>query len=87
MGLCLDIHWRKQAEERRIEAETALRRLNEVLERQVESHREQARLLNLTTDAIFVLDMGGTVTTGITGPRISMGGRERRRPARRFRTC
>src|SRR5215475_4542401 len=36
VGICLDIDLRKRAEERRIEAETALRRLNEVLEQRVE---------------------------------------------------
>jgi PAS domain S-box-containing protein len=60
VGLCLDIHLRKQAEEKRIEAETALRRLNEVLEQRVESEaRERARIWNVSQDMLVVTDLEG----------------------------
>src|SRR5260370_7859047 len=60
VGICLDIHLRKLAEEKRIEAETALRRLNEVLEQRVESQAPHPppiwnaphNLLLLTTPAV-----------------------------------
>jgi PAS domain S-box-containing protein len=60
VGLCLDITLRKQAEEKRIEAETALRRLNEVLEQRVESEaRERARIWNVSQDMLAVSDLKG----------------------------
>jgi len=60
VGLCLDIHLRKQAEEKRIEAETALQRLNEVLEQRVESEvRERARIWNVSQDMLVVTDLEG----------------------------
>src|SRR6266404_1117255 len=60
VGLCLDIHLRQQAEEKRIEAETALQRLNEVLEQRVESEvRERARIWNVSQDMLVVTDLEG----------------------------
>jgi PAS domain S-box-containing protein len=60
VGICLDIHLRKRAEEKRIEAETALRRLNEVLEQRVESEaRERARIWNVSQDMLVVTDLEG----------------------------
>jgi PAS domain S-box-containing protein len=60
VGICLDITQRKQAEEKRIEAETALRRLNEVLEQRVESEaRERARIWNVSQDMLAVTDLEG----------------------------
>ena len=62
VGLCLDIHLRKQAEEKRIEAETALRHLNEVLEKRVESEaRERARIWNVSQDMLVVSNLEGTL--------------------------
>ena len=60
VGICLDIHLRKRAEEKRIEAETALRRLNEVLEQRVESEaRERSRIWNVSQDMLVVTDLEG----------------------------
>ena len=60
VGICLDIHLRKLAEEKRVEAETALRRLNEVLEQRVESEaRERARIWNVSQDMLAVTDLEG----------------------------
>jgi len=60
VGICLDIDLRKRAEEKRIEAETALRRLNEVLEQRVESEaRERARIWNVSQDMLAVTDLKG----------------------------
>jgi PAS domain S-box-containing protein len=60
VGICLDIHLRKRAEEKRIEAETALRRLNEVLEQRVESEaRERSRIWNVSQDMLVVTDLDG----------------------------
>jgi PAS domain S-box-containing protein len=60
VGFCLDIELRKQAEEKRVEAETALRHLNEVLEKRVESEaRERARIWNVSQDMLAVSDPEG----------------------------
>jgi PAS domain S-box-containing protein len=60
VGICLDITHRKHAEEKRIEAETALRRLNQVLEQRVESEaRERARIWNVSQDMLAVSDLEG----------------------------
>ena len=60
VGLCLDITQRKHAEEKRIEAETALRRFNQVLEQRVESEaRERARIWNVSRDMLAVSDLEG----------------------------
>jgi PAS domain S-box-containing protein len=60
VGICLDIHTRKRAEQKRLEAETALRRLNEVLEQRVESEaRERARIWNVSQDMLVVTDLEG----------------------------
>jgi len=60
VGICLDITQRKHAEEKRIEAETALRRLNQVLEQRVESEaRERARIWNVSRDMLAVFDLEG----------------------------
>jgi PAS domain S-box-containing protein len=60
VGICLDIHTRKRAEQKRVEAETALRRLNEVLEQRVESEaRERARIWNVSQDMLVVTDLEG----------------------------
>jgi PAS domain S-box-containing protein len=62
VGLCLNIEQRKRDEEKRIEAETALRRLNEVLEQRVESEaRERARIWNVSQDMLLVADLEGKV--------------------------
>jgi len=60
VGICLDIHRRKLSEEKRIEAEMALRRLNEVLEQRVESEaRDRARIWNVSRDMLSVADLEG----------------------------
>jgi PAS domain S-box-containing protein len=61
VGLCADIQLRKDADARRVEAETALRRLNDVLERRVaEGVRERARIWNVSQDMLVVTDLEGT---------------------------
>jgi len=61
VGLCADIQLRKDADARRVEAETALRRLNDVLERRVaEGVREHARIWNVSQDMLVVTDLEGT---------------------------
>src|SRR5262245_55607984 len=60
VGICLDIEQRKRAEEERLEAEAAVRRLNEVLEQRVESEaRERARIWNVSQDMLAVADLDG----------------------------
>jgi len=60
VGFCQDIELRKQAEEKRLEAETALRHLNEVLEKRVESEaRERARIWNVSQDMLVVSNLEG----------------------------
>ena len=60
VGFCQDIELRKQAEEKHLEAETALRHLNEVLEKRVESEaRERARIWNVSQDMLVVSDFEG----------------------------
>jgi PAS domain S-box-containing protein len=59
VGLCLDIDLRKRAEEKRIEAETALRDLNENLEHRVELEaRERARMQGELAHANRVATIG-----------------------------
>lgn len=60
VGICLDIDLRKRATEQQIEAEMALRRLNEVLERRVEAEaQERARIWNVSQDMLAVADFDG----------------------------
>jgi PAS domain S-box-containing protein len=60
VGICLDVDVRKRAEEQQIEAEKALRGLNEILEQRVETEaRERARIWNVSQDMLVVVDAGG----------------------------
>jgi len=60
VGFCQDIELRKQAEEKHLEAETALRDLNEILEKRVELEaRERARIWNVSQDMLAVSDLAG----------------------------
>jgi PAS domain S-box-containing protein len=60
VGICLDVDLRKRAEEQQIEAERALRGLNEILEQRVETEaRERARIWNVSQDMLVVADAGG----------------------------
>jgi PAS domain S-box-containing protein len=61
VGLCADIQRRKDADAKRVEAEIALRRLNDVLEHRVETEaRERARIWNVSQDMLAVTDLKGT---------------------------
>jgi PAS domain S-box-containing protein len=60
-GICADIQQRKDADAKRVEAEMALRRLNDVLEHRVEAEaRERARIWNVSRDMLVVTDLEGT---------------------------
>jgi PAS domain S-box-containing protein len=60
VGICLDIDLRKRAEEQQIEAEKALRGLNEILEQRVETEaRERARIWNVSQDMLVVANAEG----------------------------
>jgi PAS domain S-box-containing protein len=60
VGICLDIDLRKRATEQQIEAEKALRGLNESLEQRVEVEaRERARIWNVSQDMLAVIDAEG----------------------------
>ena len=60
VGICLDVDLRKRAEEQQIEAEKALRSLNEILEQRVETEaRERARIWNVSQDMLVVADAEG----------------------------
>jgi PAS domain S-box-containing protein len=60
VGICLDIDLRKRATEQQIEAERALRGLNEILEQRVEVEaRERARIWNVSQDMLVVADAEG----------------------------
>jgi PAS domain S-box-containing protein len=60
-GICADIQPRKDADAKRVEAEMALRRLNDVLEHRVEAEaRERARIWNVSQDMLVVTDLEGT---------------------------
>jgi PAS domain S-box-containing protein len=60
VGICLDIDLRKRATEQQIEAEKALRTLNERLEQRVEAEaRERARIWNVSQDMLAVTDAEG----------------------------
>jgi PAS domain S-box-containing protein len=60
-GFCADIQERKDADGKRVEAEKALRRLNDVLEHRVETEaRERARIWNVSQDMLVVTDLEGT---------------------------
>jgi transcriptional regulator with PAS, ATPase and Fis domain len=60
VGLCADIQRRKDADAKRVEAELALRRLNDVLEHRVEAEaRERARIWNISQDMLVVTDLEG----------------------------
>src|SRR5258706_76060 len=64
VGFCLDIELRKQAEEKRIEAETALRDLNEVLEKRVASEvQERARIWNVSQDMLLICNLEGKLVS------------------------
>jgi PAS domain S-box-containing protein len=61
VGLCADIQRRKDADAKRVEAEIALRRLNDILEHRVEAEtRERARIWNVSQDMLLVTDLEGT---------------------------
>jgi PAS domain S-box-containing protein len=60
VGICLDVDLRKRAEEQQIEAEKALRGLNEILEQRIETEaRERARIWNVSQDMLVVADAEG----------------------------
>jgi PAS domain S-box-containing protein len=60
VGLCADIQRRKDADAKRVEAELALRRLNDVLEHRVEAEaRERARIWDISQDMLVVSDLEG----------------------------
>jgi PAS domain S-box-containing protein len=60
VGICVDIEDRKRAAQQQIEAETALRDLNESLEQRVEMEaRERARIWNVSQDLLVVADSQG----------------------------
>jgi PAS domain S-box-containing protein len=60
VGICLDVDLRKRATEQQIEAEKALRSLNERLEQRVEAEaRERARIWNVSQDMLAVTDAEG----------------------------
>jgi PAS domain S-box-containing protein len=60
VGICLDIDQRKRAMEQQLEADTALRRLNAVLEQRVEAEaQERARIWNVSQDMLAVADLDG----------------------------
>ena len=64
VGICLDIDLRKRATEQQIEAEKALRSLNEMLEHRVEAEaRERARIWNVSQDMLAVTDAEGKFLT------------------------
>jgi hypothetical protein len=59
-GLCADIQQRKDSDAKRVEAEIALRRLNNVLEHRVETEaRERARIWNVSQDMLVVTNLEG----------------------------
>jgi PAS domain S-box-containing protein len=59
-GICADIQRSKDADAKRVEAETALRHLNDVLEHRVEMEaRERARIWNVSQDMLVVTDLEG----------------------------
>jgi PAS domain S-box-containing protein len=61
VGICLDITRRRQTEEKRIEAETALRRLNETLEQRIAyalaEKKVYADIVENSTAAVTALDL------------------------------
>ncbi len=58
VGICLDITQPRQAEEKRIEAETALRRLNETLEQRVQAEtRERLQIWNVSQDLLVIVGL------------------------------
>jgi len=60
VGICVDIGDRKRATQQQIEAEKALRDLNETLEQRVETEaRERARIWNVSQDLLVVADSEG----------------------------
>jgi PAS domain S-box-containing protein len=60
VGICLDITQRRQTEEKRIEAETALRRLNETLEQRVQAEtRERLQIWNVSQDLLVIFGFDG----------------------------
>ncbi len=60
VGLCVDIEDQKRAAQQRLEAEKALRDLNETLEQRVEAEaRDRARIWNVSQDLLVVADREG----------------------------
>jgi PAS domain S-box-containing protein len=60
VGCLIDIEDRKRATQQQVEAEKALRDLNETLERRVEAEaRERARIWNVSQDLLVVADKEG----------------------------
>jgi PAS domain S-box-containing protein len=82
-GFCADIQERKDADAKRVEAEKALRRLNDVLEHRVEMEaRERARIWNVSQDMLVVADLEGIFlslnpawTTTLSWPESDLVGR------------
>jgi PAS domain S-box-containing protein len=60
VGICVDIEDRKRATQQQIEAEKALRALNDTLEQRVEAQaRERARIWHVSQDMLVVADTEG----------------------------
>jgi PAS domain-containing protein len=60
VGICVDIEDRRRARQQQIEAEKALRDLNETLEQRVEAEaRDRARIWNVSQDLLVVADAEG----------------------------
>ena len=60
VGICVDTEDRKRAAQQQMEAERALRDLNETLEQRVEAEaRERARIWNVSQDMLVVADTEG----------------------------
>jgi PAS domain S-box-containing protein len=62
VGICVDTEDRKRAAQKQIEAENALRELNETLEHRVEAQaRERDRIWNVSQDLLVVSDTSGKI--------------------------
>jgi len=60
VGICVDMEDRKRSAQQQIEAEKALRDLNETLEQRVEAEaRDRARIWNVSQDLLVVADAEG----------------------------
>jgi len=62
VGICVDIEDRKRSAQQQIEAEKALRELNETLEQRVEAQaRERDRIWNVSQDLLVVSNANGKI--------------------------